>query len=96
MHDKKGEAEVSSLVQIIPSSPTLSIEVTALTPPITRSKGYFQITIYSYYMLYHKKFCLIFFVNYINLYFQNYIFIYFLISSKLITWQHYLLIFPLN
>ena len=38
LYDEKGEAIVSLPVQI-PSSPTLSIEVMASTPPITRSKG---------------------------------------------------------
>lgn len=39
LHDEKGKATVSSPIQIIPSSPTPTIEMTASTPPITHSKG---------------------------------------------------------
>ena len=39
LHDEKGDAVVSLSVQIIPSSSTLSLEVTASTPPTTCSKG---------------------------------------------------------
>ena len=39
LSDKKGDTVVLSSVQIAPSSPTLTLEVTAFTPPTTRSKG---------------------------------------------------------
>lgn len=37
--DKKGDTIVLSSMQIAPSSPTMTLEVTAFTPPTTRLKG---------------------------------------------------------
>lgn len=39
LHNEKGDAVVSPFVQIIPSSPTPSLEITASTSSPTRSKG---------------------------------------------------------
>ena len=39
LSEEKGEAAALSSVQVAPSSPTLSLKVTAFTPPTTHSKG---------------------------------------------------------